>query len=236
MSGGFDGIPDIQRVQVALPNRTKGNQYNLRLDFKPTQNDQLALSSYLTKNDNTGADGGSGGRPGSDIRTTPTNTAGTITYVRTVSNTMINEARFNATRFAYDEVQSAQATNFGIPRIEIETLPFDRIRFGAPQSETTPGIFAENQFEFRDILSMVRGNMAWKFGGERRWEQNNDNLNGGSRPLYTFAGLFNFANDTPLFYQINATHEPAGRRMRAGSSAPTITVSSPKTIGKCAPT
>ena len=217
MGGGFDGIPDIQRVQVALPNRTKGNQYNLRLDFKPTPNDQLALSGYLTKNDNTGADAGSGGRPGSDIRTTPTNTAGTITYVRTLSNTMINEARFNATRFAFDEVQSAKDTNFGIPRIEIETLPFDRIRFGANQSETTPGIFAENQFEFRDVLSMVRGNMAWKFGGERRWEQNNDNLNGGSRPLYTFAGLFNFANDTPLFYQINAdprTGGPANARRK----------------------
>jgi hypothetical protein len=210
MGGGFDGIPDIQHVQVALPNRVKANQYNLRLDFKPTQNDQLALSGYITKNDTTGADAGSGGRPGSDIRTTPTNTAGTITYVRTLSNTMVNEARFNATRFAFDEVQSAQDTNFGIPRIEIETLPFDRIRFGAPQSETTPGIFAENQFEFRDVLNVVRGNMAWKFGGERRWEQNNDNLNGGSRPLYTFAGLFNFANDTPLFYQINADPRTGG--------------------------
>lgn len=210
MGGGFDGIPDIQRVQVGLPNTVRANQYNLRLDFKPTQNDQIALSSYLTKNDATGADGGSGGRPGSDIRTTPTNTAGTITYIRTLSNTMVNEARFNATRFAFNEVESAKDTNFGIPRIEIETLPFDRIRFGAPQSETTPGIFDENQFEFRDVLSVVRGNMAWKFGGERRWEQNNDNLNGGSRPLYTFGGLFNFANDTPLFYQINADPRTGG--------------------------
>lgn len=210
MGNGFDGIPDVQRVLVALPNQVKGNQYNLRLDFKPTQNDQIALSGYLTKNDTTGADAGSGGRPGSDIRTTPTNTAATITYIRTISNTMVNEARFNATRFAFDEVQSAKDTNFGIPRIEIETLPFDRIRFGAPQSETTPGIFAENQFEFRDVLNVVRGNMGWKFGGERRWEQNNDNLNGGSRPLYTFAGLFNFANDTPLFYQINADPRTGG--------------------------
>jgi hypothetical protein len=60
------------------------------------------------------------------------------------------------------------------------------------------------------VLNVVRGNMAWKFGGERRWEHNNDNLNGGSRPLYTFAGLFNFANDTPLFYQINADPRTGG--------------------------
>jgi outer membrane receptor protein involved in Fe transport len=212
MGGGFDGIPDIQRVRVALPNAIKANQYNLRLDFTPTQRDQIAFSTYLTKNDINSPDAGSGGRPGSDIRTTPTNTAGTFTYIRTLSNTVVNEARFNATRFAFNEVQSAQATNFGIPRLEIETLPagIDRIRFGAPQSETTPGIFAENQFEFRDVLNWVRGNHAWKFGGELRREQNNDNLNGSSRPLFTFGGLFNLANDTPLFYQINADPRTGG--------------------------
>ncbi len=210
MGGGFDGIPDIERVNVSLPNRVKAKQYNLRLDFTPTVRDQIAISGYLTKSDTTGADAGSGGRPGSDIRTTPTNTAATFTYIRTLSNTMVNEARLNATRFAYNEVQSAEATNFGIPRIEIETLPFDRIRFGAPQSETTPGIFAENQYEFRDVLNVVRGNQVWKFGGEVRLEQNNDNLNGASRPLYTFGGLFNFANDTPLFYQINADPRTGG--------------------------
>jgi outer membrane receptor protein involved in Fe transport len=210
MGNGFDGIPDVQRVLISTPSRVKANQYNLRLDFTPTQRDQIALSGYITKNDSVGSDAGSGARPGSDLRSTPTNSAGTMTYVRTLSNTLVNELRFNATRFAFNEVQSAEATNFGIPRIEIESLPFDRIRFGAPQSETTPGIFAENQFEVRDVVNYVRGNMAWKFGGEMRREQNNDNLNGASRPLFTFGGLFNFANDTPLFYQINADPRTGG--------------------------
>ena len=85
-----------------------------------------------------------------------------------------------------------------------------RIRFGARQAETTPGIFSEKTLEFRDIVNNVRGNHGLKFGGEYRPELNDDNLNGGSRPLYTFAGLFNFANDAPLFYQINA--DPQNRR------------------------
>ena len=210
MGNGFDNIPDVQRVLVATPNITHSNQFNLRLDFTPRTTDQLTFSTYVTKNDATGSDAGSGARPMGDIRTTPTNSAAMLTYVRTLSNTVVNEARFNFTRFAFNEVESAVETNFGIPRIEIETLPFDRIRFGAPQAETTPGIFAENQFEFRDVLNWVRGSQAWKFGGELRWEQNNDNLNGGSRPLYTFGGLFNFANDTPLFYQINADPRTGG--------------------------
>jgi outer membrane receptor protein involved in Fe transport len=208
--GGLDGIPDIQLAQLAVPTVSRGNQFNPRVDINPTSKDALTFSSYISHFTGLGGDAAGRSRPMGDITTAPKNSFGTLAWIRTLSASMINEARFNATRFAFNEVESSAATNFGIPRIEIETLPFDRIRWGAPQSETTPGIFAENTFEFRDTLRLVRGNQAWSFGGELRKEQNNDNLSGGSRPLYTFAGLFNFANDAPLFYQINADPRTGG--------------------------
>ena len=210
--GGLDGIPDIQRVIIAQPGNNKPNQYNLRFDFNPTANDHLTFSTYLTRIFSVTGDAGSGARPQGDITTTPHNTAFTVLYNRTLSPTLLNEARFNFTRFAYNEIESSSATNFGIPRVEIESLFRDgsRIRFGAPQAETTPGIFSERTIEIRDVVSNVRGNHGLKFGGEFRPELNDDNLNGGSRPLYTFAGLFNFANDAPLFYQINADPETGG--------------------------
>src|SRR6185503_18650988 len=37
-----------------------------------------------------------------------------------------------------------------------------------------------------------------------RREQNNNNLAGGARPIFSFAGLFNLANDATLFEGINA--------------------------------
>src|ERR1051326_8619621 len=121
------------------------------------------------------------------------------------------EARFNMTKFAYNEIESSNTTNFGIPRIEIESLlRSDRIRFGANQSEATPGIFSEKTMEFRDIVSNVRGNHGQKRGGEFRRDFNNNTLNGAARPLYPSASLFNFANDTPLFYQINANPQTGG--------------------------
>jgi hypothetical protein len=208
--GGPDGIPDIQFVQITVPTFSRGNQYNPRFDFNLTERDALAFSSYVSRFDGSSGDGAGRSRPQGDITTAPRNLFGMLTYTRVLSNSMVNEARFNATRFAYNEVQSSSETNFGIPRIEIENLPFDRIRWGAPRSETTPGIFAENTFEFRDTLRWVRGQMAWSFGGEQRWEQQNNNLAGGSRPLFTFAGLFNFANDAPLFYEITADPRSGG--------------------------
>jgi hypothetical protein len=210
--GGLDGIPDIQRVIIAEPRNNKPNQYNARFDFNPTSKDQLTFSTYLTRSFIVTGDTGAGARQQADITTAPHNTAYAVLYNRTISSTLLNEARFNFTKWAFNELESSNETNFGIPRIEIESLFRDgsRIRFGAPQSETTPGIFSEKTLEFRDVASNVRGNHGLKFGGEYRREFNDNNLNGASRPLYTFAGLFNFANDAPLFYQINADPQTGG--------------------------
>jgi len=213
LSGGpLDGIPDIQKVVVGAPTINKPNQYNARFDFTPNSKNQFAFSTYLTRSFFIGSDAGSGARPQADITSTPHQSAVTFLFNRTISATLLNEARVNFTRFAFDETQSSRQTNFGIPRVELENVlrNGDRIRFGANQSETTPGIFSEKTFEVRDIVTNVHGNHALKFGGEWRRELNDDNLNGASRPLYTFSGPFNFANDTPLFYQINADPRTGG--------------------------
>ena len=210
--GGLDGIPDVQRVIIAEPRNSKPNQFNVRFDFKANSNNNLMFSTYLTRGFAINGDTGAAARQQADVTTTPHNTAYTVLYNSTISPTLLNEARFNFTKFAFDEVESSNETNFGLPRIEIESVFRDgsRIRFGAPQSETTPGVFSEKTFAFRDVVSNVRGNHALKIGGEYRRELNDNILNGGSRPLYTFAGLFNFANDAPLFYQINADPDTGG--------------------------
>ncbi|MEK6280997.1 MAG: TonB-dependent receptor [Acidobacteriota bacterium] len=209
-AGPFDGIPDVQFAQLASINTSRGNQFNGRIDLNLSDKDSVGFSSYLTRFTGEQSDAGGRSRPMADVRTTPENLFAAISYTRIISPTIINEARFNITRFAFNELESSPNTNFGLPRIEIETLPGDRIRFGPPWSETTPGVFSEKTFEIRDTLRIVAGNHAWSFGGELRKEQDNNDLLGGARPLYTFGGLFNFANGTPLFYQIDADPRTGG--------------------------
>jgi hypothetical protein len=208
VGGGFDNIPDIQEVQFALPGRNRGNQNNLRLDFTPTSNDSITLSTFLTRLNNLGSDTGAQGRPIADLPFKPFNSSGTLLYTHIFSSTVLNEARFNVSRFFIDQVGdvAAAGTNLGIPRVEIEGLPIgDRIRFGAPQGEGTPGTFAQNTFEFSDTVSWTRGNHGFRFGGVWRKEQDNSDLSvGGARPVYSFSGLWNFANDAPIFEGINA--------------------------------
>ncbi len=221
LGGGLDGIPDIQFARLFLPNSTRGNQYNGRLDYNRNSRDSFALSTYFTKLNSVGSDADSQGRPLDDVVFKPVNSAVTLTYNRVLSASMLNEARFNLTRFADNQIRDSSNTNFGIPRVEIEGLPFGRIRFGAPRSRTTPGIFAQNTYEFSDTLSKVLNNQSLKFGVVIRKEQNNNNLGGQARPDYSFSGLFNFANDTPIFEGIDFDPRTGGpadaqRYLRSG--------------------
>jgi hypothetical protein len=211
--GGLDGIPDIQPIQFELPGQRQGNQFNLRLDFNFSAKDNLSFSTFLTKQNNFGSDGAAQSRPMADLPFKPFNSSGTILYNHIFSPTLLNEARFNVTRFEIDQVRDAADVNFGIPRVEVEGLPIgDRIRFGAARSEATPGLFAQNIFEFSNTLSKTAGGHALKFGVVARREQDYSDLSGGSRPLYSFSGLWNLANDTPIFEAVNVdprTGDPA---------------------------
>lgn len=207
--GGFDNIPDVQQAVFALPRSEKGQQYNLRLDFL-VGTGQLMFSGFSTGRDDLVGDFGSKARPSSDIRNKPRNTSLTAAYIQPLSENTVNEARFSFTRFASNQVQASSETNFGIPRIEVEGLPFDRIRFGAERAETTPAIFAQSTYELRDTLRTNIGNHGLSFGGQVRLEHDDNDLSGGARPVYSFFGLFNLANETPIFEAINADPRNGG--------------------------
>lgn len=207
--GGLDGIPDIQYVTLLLPGSSSGNQFNGRLDYIMGSN-QFAYSSYFTKFNSTTADSPGRSRPQGDLNIQPFNQVQAISFIHTFSPTMINEFRFNFTRFNFNQIATSQNVNFGIPRIEIEGYAFDRIRFGAPQASTTPAIFVENSYNFRDKVTKNIGTHALSAGFDFVAEQNNNALSGMARPLYSLHDLWNFANDTPIFEQIDANPQTGG--------------------------
>jgi hypothetical protein len=206
LGGGLDGIPDVQYALLENPTSFKGNQFFTRFDYNATNKDNFAVSLFITPTEVFTPDAAGQSRPMNDIRSERLNWALGAIYTRTFSARILNEARFNVTRWGFDEVSSNPDTNFGIPRIEIEGfLPGgDRLRFGAPRGENTPGVIEERQFDFRNILTWMAGNQTFKFGGEYRLDLNENTGTGGARPLFSFVRPWNFANDTPIFEAINA--------------------------------
>ncbi len=93
---------------------------------------------------------------------------------------MVNEARFNFTRWSFNDITANPQIDWAIPRTEIQNaLPNgQRIVFGAAQGDNSPGIYAENTFAFRDVVSKMHGQHVTRVGFEFNRFQNNDDLLG----------------------------------------------------------
>jgi hypothetical protein len=94
--------------------------------------------------------------------------------------------------------------------LEVQGYTFGRLYAGAIQGSATPGILAQNTYEARDTVIQTIGAHTIPYGALIRWEQDNDNLSGQSRPDYVFQGMWNYANDAPVFESVAANPNTGG--------------------------
>jgi hypothetical protein len=200
---GLDGIPDLQKVTTFAPSRSNGNQYNARVDYVRAK-DLFAVSFYITPLNSVGGDVGANGRPMADLVFDPRNKYVALIWNHTLSSTMMNEARLNWTRFFSNQLATNPNVAWNLPRFQIEDMPGDRITYGANQGTNSPLMAAQNQYEFRDTFSKLRGRHGFKAGFIATLNQdNNDYEFGAARPIYVAHGLWNFVDGTPVFEGIN---------------------------------
>ncbi|HXH06824.1 MAG TPA: carboxypeptidase regulatory-like domain-containing protein [Vicinamibacterales bacterium] len=197
--GGLDGVPDVQRVQLQSFNETTARQFNVRIDYALTPGDLVAFSTYfvpVTNRFNDASAWGNTTRPAGDFTSARRNLVGTLLWTRTLSPTVINEARFNVTRWYFDEVASNPDMPWGIPRLWVNQPARENVllSFGPGVG---PGVFYQTTYNFRNTLTKVTGSHAIKLGGEVIREQNNDRAPWAGRPAYNFDNIWSFANDAP---------------------------------------
>lgn len=209
--GGLDGIPDLEFAQIQTPSTYRGNQFNGRVDYFLTQKDQLAASFFTQKLDQTSLDATAGAAPDTALPFRPFNSSATFLYIHTFSPTLLNEARANYTRFSDNQIKdTAGQVNWGVPSMDTEGYGFGRIQLSILSSPDTPGVFAENTYEFRDTVTKILGSQSLRMGFVYRNEQDNDDLNGQDRPNYAFEGLWDTANDAPFFENLTANPYTGG--------------------------
>jgi Carboxypeptidase regulatory-like domain len=203
--GGLDGIPDVEFAQVRTPSTYRGNQWNARGDWNATQRDQFSLSGFYTKLAQTSPDASTGAQPLSNLPFKPLTVSATLIHIHSFNANLINEGRGNFTRFSDNQITDAgNSVDFGIPRLEVQGYTFGRLYAGPSQGSATPGILAQNTYEIRDTLIQTIGSHTLHYGALFRWEQDNDNLSGASRPDYVFQNIWNYANDAPVFESVAA--------------------------------
>jgi len=208
---GVTNIPEFEFAQIFLPATTSGNQYNARVDYTLGRS-TFSVNTFFTQYHQIAADASAQGRPMADYNSDRFTPSGFLGWVFDISPTLVNEARFNFTRWAYNDISANPQIDWAIPRTEIQSaLPNgQRIVFGAAQGDTSPAIFAQNTFAFRDVVSKVVNQHVFRFGFEFNRYQDNDDEFGGARPDIVFQQPWNFAVGTAIFEAVNVNPVTGG--------------------------
>src|SRR6202162_5037102 len=114
VGGGLDGVPDIAFVQTTNPTQSTATQYNGRVDFQATHSDLITFSMYYVPNNKT--DFVDNARAANLWNSDRTNESGALLWQHTFAPTLINEARFNVSRWYFNELQSNPQEPFGLPQ------------------------------------------------------------------------------------------------------------------------
>ncbi len=201
IGNGFDGVPDVERLVLDRPSKGENQQFNGRLDFHPTSSDQLAFSVYwvptLTRSIN--------GPPRVMNQWLSDRLSRSYTGIwnRTLSPSVINEARFGFSGWRFDEIESNPQLPWGLPIINIDSAGTVGLQtFGAPG----PGVFDQGTYSVRDTLSVIRGRHFLKMGGEFVRARLLNRTAGSARPTFRFRNLWSYANDAP--YQESGAYNP----------------------------
>jgi hypothetical protein len=209
--GGLTSVPEFEYAEIYLPSTTQGNQYNARVDYDMGRS-VFSVNTFFTQYDSTAADASAQGRPMADYNSKRFTPSGFLAWIFNISPTMVNEARFNFTRWAFNDIAANPQIDWAIPRTEIQNaLPGgQRIVYGAAQGDNSPGIYAENTFAFRDMLSKTHNRHVFRFGFEFNRLENNDDLLGSARPDLVFQQPWNFAVGTAIYEAINVNPATGG--------------------------
>jgi hypothetical protein len=208
---GLDGVPDLEFAQISTPSDYRGVQLHGRIDWMVGPHDQIFGGFYTQKLDQTSEDAVAGAAPDTAVPFRPFNQSATPVWIHTFSPTIVNELRANYTRFSDNEVSdSAGQVNWGVPGLYAQNYGFGQIHFSVIAAVTTPYIAAENTYEIRDMVSKTIGPQSLRLGVVIRREQDNDNDSGQARPNYAFQGIWDMANDAPLYEGIAANPNTGG--------------------------
>jgi len=208
---GLDGVPDVEFAQIQTPSNYRGVQLHARGDWYITPRDQVFGGFYTQKLDQSTFDPLSGAAPDTILPFRPFNTSITAVYIHTFGPTLINELRANNTRFADNQITDTSGiANWGVPGMYVQNYGFGQMDFSIRSASTTPYSAAENTYEIRDMVTKTLGAQTIRMGFDARLEQDNDNDSGLARPNYAFQGIWDAANDAPLYEGIAANPNTGG--------------------------
>jgi hypothetical protein len=181
-----DGIPDIGTISVTTQGRRDGEQLNFRYDHVLRGGQDRLRSTYYLSNIETW---NLYVRSQFDKPFPFRNQMFGIAYTSVLSNQTLNEFTFALGRM-HGEADNAAPESPDIgPGSGVS-------RFGTEFWH--PIDFTQNNFNFKNTLTLNRGRHSFRTGGEFRHGRDGATLNHWKRPNYTFQHILDFIDDEPF--------------------------------------
>jgi hypothetical protein len=201
--GPPDGIPDVGQISLALMNHRNGDQVNGRVDHVFGPSDRLRASYYLSNISSEYLYV----RPQFNHPYPFRNQLFTAGYTKVISNQTLNELSFGWVR------QHGEADDV---TPESPTISITQVNAGFGVEFWHPISFTQDAFQFKETLTMNRGNHGLRFGGELRLAIDSGEFHHWERPNYTFTNILNFVDDEP-FSELRAVDPNTGQSTYAPS-------------------
>jgi len=189
-------MPILQEGVVSLASKRNAGQWNIRVDHNFREGkDRIYGNVYRTAFTSYGTDP----RPAFRIPTPEHTNYGGLSWTHTFSPTVVNLLAGAATSNHADLWDGCH--NCRVPSTWVAGLAGFGYGWG-------PGTFTQNDFHWRDLLTMTRGKHSLKTGFEMYYDQDFAPFSAPiNRPDFGFLNVFDFARDT-VFTSGNINYDP----------------------------
>jgi hypothetical protein len=171
---GVTPINEFGSVTVGQGDTFNQARYTAKIDHRIGNNDSLTGSYLYDNGDNDQQWAGGVNIFGPDLPSHARGQNAGITWSHTFSPTVLNQARFAYTRHTADFPGSAAQNAAGIPTIQTSV---DAFQGGFGNSNNLPQFFTENEFNYKDDISITRGKHNFKAGAGYTRTRNGSTFN-----------------------------------------------------------
>ena len=200
-------VPIYGNLTLSEPSSTNQARYTAKVDHKLGPKDQLTVA-YLYDN----ADATTQFAGGVSTFGVPLNSHGRaqnagVTWSHTFSPTILNQARMAYTRHTADFPGDKTANAGQIPSV---ATAFDPLGTGFGNSTNLPQFFTENNFTYKDDLSVTRGKHNFKGGASYNRTRNGSSFQADSNGFFLPYSVEDLVTDLKVDDQIDAIVAPLG--------------------------
>src|ERR1700682_4846838 len=177
---------------VTLADNVSFNQHRVsfKSDYKFSEKDSLSGTFLYTNEETVDKYGGGDTTIGPAFVNPARSVLLGLTYTRNFTPSVLNQLRADYLRRRSDYPNAPGAEN--VPSIVTYTDPLG-VGFG--NGSSLPQFFTDNQFQYRDDLSIIHGRHAFKFGGEYRRTRNGSSFQANKNGLFQPYGVEELLTD-----------------------------------------